>query len=224
MAGKPVICATQMLESMIVNPRPTRAEISDIGNAIIDGADCIMLSNETTIGHYPVQAVKEMHEACLVAENMIPYHLHFEEMCGILALPASVEESCAIAAVRTSLSEDAGAIIVLSASGKTAALVSKYRPSCPILMISDNAKAVRFSHLPRGIYPFIYDEPRRGGGMWQTEVDRRVKWAIVRAQTLGLLGRHDPVVVVQGWKPEAGYTSIVRVLTRDAEAAVLDRD
>lgn len=218
-AGKPVICATQMFESMILDPQPTRAEISDVGNAIMDGADCVSLSRETSIGNYPVQAVKKMHETCLGVEGILRYAVHFEEMCSLVRHPASVEESCAMSAVRTSLDLAAGVIIVLSASGNTARLISKYRPSCPILMVSENVSAARYSHLSRGVYPMIYDEPGAGQGLqWQAEVDMRIAWAITRAQELGMLREGDPVVAVQGWKPEAGYTSIVRILTRDASA------
>jgi pyruvate kinase len=224
-AGKPVICATQMLESMIKNPRPTRAEISDVGNAIMDGADSVMLSGETAKGNYPVEAVKEMHEACLVAENSIPYILHFLEMCNLVSRPVSAEEACAMSAVRTSLDVDAGAIIVLSATGETARLISKYRPTCPILMVTRNPKASRYSHLSRGIYPFIYERPNvhpKGDvDQWQADVDGRVKWAITQALDAKLVRRTDLVVVVQGWKSGAGHTNMVRVLTPEAEAVVL---
>lgn len=122
MAGKPVICATQMLESMIKNPRPTRAEISDVGNAVVDGADCVMLSGETAKGIYPELAVQEMSEACLKAENTIPYISHYEEMASLndMKRPLSSVESCAMAAVRASIDVNAGGIIVLSTSGDSA--------------------------------------------------------------------------------------------------------
>jgi pyruvate kinase len=122
MAGKPVICATQMLESMIKNPRPTRAEISDVGNAVTDGADCVMLSGETAKGSYPELAVREMSAACLKAENTIPYINHYEEMVSLndAKRPISSVESCCMAAVRTSIDINAGGIVVLSTSGDSA--------------------------------------------------------------------------------------------------------
>lgn len=212
-----------MLESMITNPRATRAEISDVGNAILDGADCVMLSSETARGAYPVPAVREMHEACLIAEDTIPYTLHFAEMSSLVGRPVSVEESCAICAVRTSLDHGAGAIIVLSASGETARLVSKYRPNCPILMVSSNESACRHSHLSRGVYPFLYKGPKPGSSQWSADVEMRVKWAITQGQTLGMLDKTDSVVVVQGWRAGIGHTNIVRVLGPEAEATVLAR-
>ncbi|KAI5918676.1 pyruvate kinase [Camillea tinctor] len=219
MAGKPVICATQMLESMIKNPRPTRAEISDVGNAITDGADCVMLSGETAKGSYPQEAVHEMHEACLKAENSIPYVSHFEEMCSLVKRPVSVVESCAMAAVRASLDLNAGGIIVLSTSGDSARLLSKYRPVCPIFMVTRNASTSRYGHLYRGVYPFWFPEekPDFSKTNWQEDVDRRIKWAINNALSLNVLGRGDTVVVVQGWRGGMGNTNTLRIVKAEPE-------
>ncbi|KAG6029473.1 Pyruvate kinase [Claviceps citrina] len=216
-AGKPVICATQMLESMIKNPRPTRAEISDVGNAITDGADCVMLSGETAKGSYPCEAVREMHEACLKAENSIPYVSHFEEMCTLAKRPVKIVESCAMAAVRASLDLAAGGIIVLSTSGESAKLLSKYRPVCPIFMVTRNATTSRFSHLYRGVYPFLFPEakPDFSKVNWQEDVDKRIKWAVNHALELKVLTPGDTVVVVQGWKGGMGNTNTLRIVRAD---------
>ncbi|OBT74639.1 pyruvate kinase, variant [Pseudogymnoascus sp. 05NY08] len=223
MAGKPVICATQMLESMIYNPRPTRAEISDVGNAVTDGADCVMLSGETAKGSYPVAAVSEMHETCLKAENTIAYIAHFEEMCNLAVRPTAVVESVAMAAVRTSLDINAGAILVLSTSGDSARYLSKYRPVCPIFMVTRNASASRFGHLYRGVYPFLFNEekPDFSKVNWQEDVDRRIKWGIAEAFKLGVLTEGESVVVVQGWKGGMGHTNTIRALTVDDEVVKL---
>jgi pyruvate kinase len=209
MAGKPVICATQMLESMIYNPRPTRAEISDVGNAVTDGADCVMLSGETAKGNYPVEAVTEMHETCLKAENTIAYVSHFEEMCGLAKRPVSIVESVAMAAVRASLDMNAGAILVLSTSGESARLLSKYRPVCPIFMVTRNPSASRYTHLYRGVYPFLFNEakPDFTKVNWQEDVDKRIKWGIKEAMALNVLSTGETVVVVQGWKGGMGNTN-----------------
>ncbi|OHW92928.1 pyruvate kinase [Colletotrichum incanum] len=218
-AGKPVICATQMLESMIKNPRPTRAEISDVGNAITDGADCVMLSGETAKGSYPNEAVSEMHEACLKAENTIPYVSHFEEMCTLVKRPVSVVESCAMAAVRASLDLNAGGIIVLSTSGESARLLSKYRPVCPIFMVTRNAPASRYAHLYRGVYPFLFPEakPDFSKVNWQEDVDRRIKWGVEHALELNVVSKGDTLVVVQGWKGGMGNTNTLRIVKADPE-------
>jgi pyruvate kinase len=208
-AGKPVICATQMLESMISNPRPTRAEISDVGNAVTDGADCVMLSGETAKGNYPCEAVTEMHEACLKAENTIAYVSHFVEMTSIVKRPVSTVESVAMAAVRASLDMDAGGILVLSTSGESARLLSKYRPVCPIFMVTRNPSGSRYAHLYRGVYPFLFNEakPDFTKVNWQEDVDKRIKWGIREAMALGVLNQGEIVVVVQGWKGGMGNTN-----------------
>jgi pyruvate kinase len=112
--GKPVICATQMLESMTYNPRPTRAEVSDVANAVLDGADCVMLSGETAKGNYPNEAVTMMHETCLLAEVAVPHFSIFDELRTLCPRPADTVEAIAMSAVSASLELNAGAILVLT--------------------------------------------------------------------------------------------------------------
>jgi pyruvate kinase len=214
LAGKPAICATQMLESMTYNPRPTRAEVSDVGNAVLDGADCVMLSGETAKGNYPQEAVTMMHETCLLAEIAIPYVSHYDELRSLAPRPVGTTESCAMAAVSASLEQNAGAILVLTTSGSTARLISKYRPVCPIIMVTRNARAARYSHLYRGVYPFLFpeDKPDFDKIVWQEDVDRRLKWGISQAIRLGVLSKSDIVVCVQGWKGGMGHTNTLRIV------------
>jgi len=143
-----------------------------------------------------------MSETCLKAENTIPYVSHFEEMCTLVKRPVSVVESCAMAAVRASLDLNAAAIFVLSTSGDSARLISKYRPVCPIIMITRNAAASRYAHLYRGVYPFLFPEakPDFTKVNWQEDVDRRIKWGLSHAMGLNVLHEGETVVVVQGWK------------------------
>ncbi|KAF2721765.1 pyruvate kinase [Polychaeton citri CBS 116435] len=214
LAGKPAICATQMLESMTYNPRPTRAEVSDVGNAVLDGADCVMLSGETAKGNYPKEAVTMMHETCLLAEVAIPYVNAFDELKSLAPRPVPTTETCCMAAVSASLEQNAGAILVLTTSGNTARLVSKYRPVCPIIMVTRNARASRYSHLYRGVYPFHFPEekPDFNKKPWQVDVDDRLKWGISHAIELGVLNEGDNVVCVQGWRGGQGHTNTVRVV------------
>ena len=219
MAGKPVICATQMLESMTNNPRPTRAEVSDVANAVLDGADCVMLSGETAKGSYPKEAVTMMHETCLLAEVAIPYANVFDEMRSSLSRPIETSESISISAVGASMELNAGAIITLTTSGNTARLLSKYRPVCPIIMVTRNATASRYAHLYRGVYPFHFPEskPDFRGVDWQQDVDKRLKWGISQAIKLGILAKGESVVCVQGWRGGMGHTNTIRVVPAEED-------
>lgn len=213
LAGKPVICATQMLESMTYNPRPTRAEVSDVGNAILDGADCVMLSGETAKGNYPVEAVTTMHETCLVAERAITYQPLFNELRSLAPAPTCTGETVAIAAVSAAFEQQAKALIVLSTSGTTARLCSKYRPACPILMVTRNDASARFSHLYRNVYPFIYPYPRASNAAeWQQDVEARLQWAMDRAVDLGILTKGSTVIAIQGWTGGLGHSNTLRIL------------
>lgn len=224
LAAKPVICATQMLESMTYNPRPTRAEVSDVGNAVLDGADCVMLSGETAKGNYPKESVSMMAQTCLVAEKAIPYINHFDELRLLTPRPCETTESIAMSAVSTSLEIGAGAILVLTTSGKTARLISKYRPVCPILMVTRTAAASRYSHLYRGVYPFHFPEPKPDFTKtnWQLDVDRRLKWGISSAIRLGVLRQGDDVVCVQGWRGGGGNTNTIRVVPAEEDLGLAE--
>ncbi|KAG7193910.1 Pyruvate kinase [Scheffersomyces spartinae] len=210
LAGKPVICATQMLESMTYNPRPTRAEISDVGNAILDGSDCVMLSGETAKGLYPAEAVAIMHNTVITAEKAIPYSALFNQIRALIPRPTPTSETCAMAAVSASYEQGAGAIVVLSTSGDTARLVSKYKPQVPVLMVTRNQKSARASHLSRGVYPFIYEKPAVEN--WQEDVENRLRWAVAEALELGIIKKGDAIISIQGWTRGSGHSNTVRVL------------
>ena len=124
-----------------------------------------------------------------------------------------------MAAVRTSLDLNAGAIVVLSTSGDSARLISKYRPVCPILMVTREATTSRFSHLYRGVYPFLFPQakPDFSKVNWQENVDKRIKWGITKAMELNLLNKDDTVVVVQGWCGGMGHTNTLRIVKADPE-------
>jgi len=210
-AGKPVVCATQMLESMTYNPRPTRAEVSDVANAVLDGADCVMLSGETAKGTYPIEAVNMMNETCIMAESVICYPPLFNELRALSTLPTETTETVASSAVSASHEQHAGCILVLSTSGNTAGLVSKYRPRCPIITVTREERTARQIHLYRGCYPFIFNKPKDEN--WQVDVESRISWGIHRAVELGILKSGDPVIAIQGWKGGLGNTNTLRVLS-----------
>lgn len=211
-AGKPVICATQMLESMISAPRPTRAEGTDVANAVLDGSDCVMLSGETAKGDYPVEAVKIMASICLEAEMAIFYKQFRDELRLLTHKPLSPTEACCVAAVDASVNCHAKAIICLSISGVTARLLSKWRPLCPVLAVTRTAHVARVMRLHRGVNTLLYTEPKKESDTWLQDVDSRVVWAIEQGKAMGVLAKDDMVVIVHGWQTGPGYTNTVRIL------------
>ncbi|KAG6862405.1 hypothetical protein C0995_011845 [Termitomyces sp. Mi166 len=218
--GKPVIVATQMLE---YNPRPTRAEVSDVANAVLDGADCVMLSGETAKGSYPIQSVLMMAETCLLAESAICYPPLYDELRSIQTRPTETPETVAIASVAAASEQNASAILVLSTSGNTARLISKYRPRVPILTVTRNEQTARQIHLHRGCYPFWYPEPRGiQTHQWQTDVDNRIRFGLRNALVLGIITPGSTIIAVQGWKGGLGHTNTLRILTVPTDPADLE--
>lgn len=209
-AGKPVICATQMLESMIKKPRPTRAEGSDVANAVLDGADCIMLSGETAKGDYPLEAVRMQHAIAREAEAAIYHRQLFEELRRVSPLTQDPTEATAVGAVEASFKCCSGAIIVLTKSGRSAHLVSRYRPRAPIIAVTRNGQTARQAHLYRGIFPVLYKEPVNQA--WAEDVDHRVSFAMEIGKARGFFKTGDCVIVLTGWQPGSGFTNTMRVV------------
>jgi pyruvate kinase len=146
--GKPVITATHMLESMIQSPIPTRAEVSDIANAIFDGTDAIMLSEESTLGKYPVEAVEMMSRIAETVET---------SLAGAPVGTTSIIDSISTSVVDTCERIGAVAIVALTESGYSAQMVARFKPRCPIIALSPNQKTVERLTLVRGVYPFLAD-------------------------------------------------------------------
>ena len=149
--GKPVITATQMLESMIRSSVPTRAEVTDVANAIYDGTDAVMLSGETSIGQYPEEAVKVMAEVAVEAEAALPYESILEE--NLRHLQPEVDDAISYDACRTAYQLNASLIVAFTESGSTAGRVSKYRPITPVLALTPNPKVQRRLMLRWGVTP-----------------------------------------------------------------------
>jgi len=210
--GKPVICATQMLESMVKKPRPTRAEASDVANAVLDGADCVMLSGETAKGDYPVVCVKTMAKIAKEAEACIWNERTFEDMMRTdVAAVTDNTTTTAISAVMASYKCKASAIVVLTTSGATAHIVSKYKPHCPILTVTRFAQVARQAQILRGCIPLFY-EKERPAGAWMDDVDARVQYAIDFGKKSNFISVGDNVIVVTGWRQGAGSSNTVRIL------------
>merc|ERR1711992_525037 len=209
--GKPVICATQMLESMVKKPRPTRAEASDVANAVLDGADCVMLSGETAKGDYPVICVKTMAKISKEAEACIWNERMFEDMMRTDSGACDNTTTTAISGVMASYKSKASAIIVLTTSGATSHLVSNYKPQCPILTVTRFDQVARQLQLYRGCIPLLYEQPRPEGA-WMDDVDARVQYAIDFGKKSKFISSGDNVVVITGWRQGSGSSNTVRIL------------
>ncbi|MGB5199347.1 MAG: pyruvate kinase [Sedimenticolaceae bacterium] len=200
--GKPVITATQMLASMEHNPKPTRAEASDVANAILDGSSAVMLSGETAVGKYPVRAVETMHTLSLRAEADLAEYGYLQT---ITLHPAHVvTEAIGQAAVRMADQIGAAAIFSLTETGRTARLVSKHRPGCPILAITRSTAVTRRLCMNWGVLPIQYVGD-------QTD-EEKVGFGIERAKALGYLRSGDIVVATAGQSERAGGTNVIRVI------------
>jgi len=213
-AGKAVICATQMLESMVKKPRPTRAEASDVANAILDGADCVMLSGETAKGDFPVVCVKTMAKISKEAESCVWNERMFEDMMRAEGKekPAGFDNTSttAISAVLASYKCKASAIVVLTTSGTTSHIVSKYKPHCPILSVTRYGQVARQMQIFRGCIPLLYEKERDAD--WMKDVDDRVQYAIDFGKRSNFIGSGDNVVVITGWQKGSGSSNTVRIL------------
>ena len=201
-AGKQVITATQMLDSMIKNPRPTRAETTDVANAIYDGTSAIMLSGETASGAYPVQAVKMMAKIAERTESDIDYIRRFRQH-DVSSQP-DVTSAISHATCTTAHDLGATAILTVTKSGRTARMISKYRPNCPIISGTTDPTVQRQMSLSWGVIPIIVEE--------QKNTDELFDHVVATAKKDGLVKDGDLVVITAG-SPigMSGTTNLLKV-------------
>ena len=202
-AGKPVITATQMLDSMMTNPRPTRAEVTDVANAIIDGTDATMLSGETAAGQFPVESVQMMDRVARRTEKSLDYRAMFErQMCHPTC---DVTEAIGEAAVNLATDLRLPAIITCTFSGTTARLVSKFRPQARIVAAASNHETARRLTLSWGVQPIFVERAK--------DTDSLIRNAVEAACDYKLIKRGDTVLMIAGVPVGvAGSTSLIRVL------------
>ncbi|KMO86537.1 pyruvate kinase [Megasphaera cerevisiae DSM 20462] len=199
-AGKPVITATQMLESMCSNPRPTRAETGDVANAILDGTDAVMLSGETAGGSYPVEAVQTMARVATFTESKFTPDAHQNEH----AESATTTESIGKATVKIAEDLHAAAIIASTERGGTAQMISKFRPECPVVAVSPHENIVRRLQMNWGVQAIV--------GKEASDTDEVVDTAIFAALDNDLIKAGDLVVLTAGVPvAKAGSTNMIRV-------------
>lgn len=201
-AGKPAITATQMLESMIVNPRPTRAEATDIANAIYDGTSAIMLSGESASGKYPVESVETMARIANRAEESIDYKARFNKTN--YGMQVNITNAISHATCATAHLLDAAAIITSTTSGKTARNVSKFRPACPIVATTTSERVQRQLNLSWGVTPLLTQA--------QNDSIKLFDEAVEAARDHGFVAYGD-LVVITGGTPVGivGTTNTIKV-------------
>ncbi|WP_205094380.1 pyruvate kinase [Thalassobacillus pellis] len=200
--GKPVITATQMLDSMERNPRPTRAEASDVANAIFDGTDAIMLSGETAAGNYPVEAVQTMNNIASKTETGLDYKAILQERSkrSDLTITDAISQSVTHTAINLAVS----AIVAPTESGHTARMISKYRPQAPIVAITSNVRVHRMLSLIWGVHGVIGNRASTTDDMLGEAIDRSLSSDIVK--------RGDRVIITAGVPVgESGTTNLMKV-------------
>jgi pyruvate kinase len=200
--GKPVITATQMLDSMQRNPRPTRAEASDVANAIFDGTDAIMLSGETAAGTYPVEAVQTMNNIASRAETALKH----KEILSNLSKDTdhNITDAIGQSVAHTALNLDVNAIITPTESGHTARMISKYRPKAPIIAVTANESVSRRLALVWGVYPQM--------GHQASTTDEMLDVAVQESLNSGIVKHGDLVVITAGVPVgESGTTNLMKI-------------
>jgi len=200
-AGKPVITATQMLDSMIRNPRPTRAEVSDVANAVYDGTSCVMLSGETAGGAYPLEALDTMARVAVETENAIHYWRRFRK--GQFADMDSIDDAITHSACLTAMDLQAKAIVTPTHTGHTARMVARFRPECPVVGLCPNERVRRRLAICWGIVPVLSGEAR--------STDQILEQSARTAVEKELADRGDVVVITAGVPlGRTGSTNLVK--------------
>jgi len=196
--GKPVITATQMLRSMVQNPRPTRAEVADIANAVLDGTDALMLSEESAAGDYPIEAVKTMAEVAEETETIL------EPRYQSIGQTKSVPEAISFAAISLARDLKVEAFLIPTSSGSTARMIARYRPQHPIIAFTPERPTLKTLCLVWGVYPVAVPAFH--------STDAMLRDAQKKAQKLGFVKRGDLVAITAGLPlQQAGTTNMITV-------------
>ncbi|NLL39877.1 MAG: pyruvate kinase [Clostridiales bacterium] len=199
--GVPVIIATQMLDSMIRNPRPTRAEASDVANAVFDGASTLMLSGETASGKYPLESLITMSDIALTTEKEIDYWQQFRKIEDIKE--KTIVNAISRACCATAMGLGAKTIITVTKSGHTARMISRFRPQCPIAAVTSNPKVRRKLSISWGIKTELAEEKTSTDELFKTGVEKAVKMKLAEKGDIVVISAGVPVGM-------SGTTNIVK--------------
>jgi pyruvate kinase len=222
MAGKPAV-VTRVVDSMTDNLRPTRAEATDVANAVLDGSDAILLGAETLRGLYPVETISIVGKICAEAEKVFNQDLYFKRTVKHVGEPMTHLESIASSAVRAAIKVKASVIICFTSSGRAARLIAKYRPTMPVLSVViprlktnqlrwsfTGAFEARQSLIVRGLFPMLAD-PRHPAESTNATNESVLKVALDHGKVSGVIKSHDRVVVCQ----KVGDSSVVKIIELD---------
>ncbi|UOO38214.1 pyruvate kinase [Oscillospiraceae bacterium CM] len=199
--GKPVIIATQMLDSMIRNPRPTRAEVSDVANAVFDGATCVMLSGETAAGKYPLESVETMDKTLREAEHAIDYWKRFREQS--FEKNMTISDAISNACCTTAMDLAAKAIITVTTSGHTARMISRFRPHCPIVALAENSRVQRQLNVSWGVTPIRGKSLRSTDELFEEGIRAALETKIVQQGDIVVLTAGVPIGI-------SGTTNLIK--------------
>ncbi|KAJ8934620.1 hypothetical protein NQ314_013254 [Rhamnusium bicolor] len=199
---KPGICSISISDLSSVS----KSEVCDIANAIMDGSDALLLPQETCIKHL----VKSISVICREAEPAIYQKQIFSELTRCVTTPTEALYSLAISAVESALKTNSAAIICLTSSGRTAKLLSRFRPRCPIIAVTRYARVARQLRLYKGIEPLIYLKSFEGN--WDKDVEERVQLGVTYGKYVGYIRMGDAVVSVTGSRPESGMPNNIQVV------------
>ncbi|KAK7393023.1 hypothetical protein VNO78_21474 [Psophocarpus tetragonolobus] len=222
MAGKPAV-VTRVVDTMTDNLRPTRAEATDVANAVLDGSDAIVLGAETLRGLYPVDTISTVGKICAEAEKVYNQDLYFKKAVKFVGEPMTHMESIASSAVRAAIKVKASVIICFTSSGRAARLIAKYRPTMPVISVVipqlktnqlrwtfTGAFEARQSLIVRGLFPMLAD-PRHPAEAKSVTNDSILKVALDHGKASGIIKPHDRVVVCQ----KVGDSSVVKIIELD---------
>ena len=201
LAGTPVITATQMLESMVSNPRPTRAEVTDVANAILDGTDAVMLSGETAAGAYPVESCRMMAKVAANADPCLPDRAAFG---AVRSGPPDITEAVAQAAVEMARSLKAAAILCATTTGGTARLTAKYRPDTPVIATTPFPETFRRLALSWGVRPLLIERVADTDEMMESSINAVIRRRLVKPGDRVILTAGIPLYV-------SGNTNLIKV-------------
>ncbi|CAH2071020.1 unnamed protein product, partial [Iphiclides podalirius] len=217
-ANVPVCLCAHLLSSMRHSKIPLRSELLDIADCIFDGADALVLSAETAIGISPVQTIKCMASASKEAEDSVWTMRMFHDYVEKTPVPCDQATAIAVSAVLAAYQSIAAAIIVVTATGKAAFLVAKYRPRCPIIAVTRYVIVARQMHLYRGIMPLIYEATPEAD--WETDLEQRINFCTKWAMQRGFVRVGDPLILVCSWKQGSEFTNTMRMVYATADIGV----